>query len=204
MIFTSTRWVLLYLMCMSCLLVAQNLDVAPLYYFQDRRTSLGDVSASFINVAVYPLTVLEPMSELSISYIKKDTLLRRKAFQNAISVGVGMTLSTILKYSIDRPRPYETFLDLSAMNLEYTPSFPSGHTTAAFITATNLSLSFRKWYVIVPAYSYAAFVGFTRIYSGVHYTSDVFCGALCGAGSSLLTHYLYKKIQGRRKKQLQP
>lgn len=180
--------------------MAQNMDVAPLYYFQDRRTVFGDVSASFINVAVYPLTILEPISEVSISYIKRDSLLRRKAFQNIISVGVGMTLSTVLKYSIDRPRPYELFTDLNAMNLEFTPSFPSGHTTAAFITATNLSLSFRKWYVIVPAYSYAAFVGFTRIYSGVHYTSDVFCGALCGAGSSLLTHFLYRKLHQRRTK----
>lgn len=203
MIFSSKRWLLTCLIYVSCLLMAQNLDVAPLYYFHERRTGLGNASASFINIAVYPITVLEPISELSISYIKRDTLLRVKAFQNALSIGVGMTLSTILKYSIDRARPYELYQDLSAMNIEFTPSFPSGHTTAAFIMATNLSLSFKKWYVIVPAYSYAAFVGFTRMYSGVHYTSDVLCGALCGVGSSLLTHYLYEKIQRRRLKQPQ-
>jgi len=31
-------------------------------------------------------------------------------------------------------------------------SFPSGHATLAFATATALALDYKKWYVVVPAY----------------------------------------------------
>jgi membrane-associated phospholipid phosphatase len=52
-------------------------------------------------------------------------------------------------------------------------SFPSQHTSFAFATATALSLQYRKWWVVVPAYTWAAMVGYSRLYLGQHYPSDV-------------------------------
>jgi membrane-associated phospholipid phosphatase len=67
-------------------------------------------------------------------------------------------------------------------------SFPSGHTSNAFVTATSLSLNFKKWYVILPTYAWATAVGYSRMHMGVHYPSDVFAGAIVGAGSALITY----------------
>ena len=64
----------------------------------------------------------------------------------------------------------------------------------AFATATSLSLTYPKWYIIVPAYSWAGAVGYSRMHLGVHYPSDVFIGALVGAGSAWLTHAMNKKL----------
>ena len=75
-------------------------------------------------------------------------------------------------------------------------SFPSGHVSAAFCTATSLSLRFHKWYVIAPSFLWATSVGWARMYQGVHYPSDVLAGAIVGAGSAWLGY----KIQHRMEK----
>lgn len=77
------------------------------------------------------------------------------------------------------------------------PSFPSGHVSFAFTTATSLSLQYKKWYVVAPAFLYAGVVGYSRVHLGAHYPSDVLGGALVGAGSSLLS---YKANQWLKKK----
>lgn len=173
-------------------------DTKPLYYFQKHRNAFGNATAKTVNIMVYPITAFEPIFEFGVGVYKKDSLLKRKAYVNGLSIALGMGLSTLCKYTIARPRPYERYNDLVPIAIEHTPSFPSGHTTAAFTMATNLSLSFKKWYVVLPAYTYAGVVGLTRIYSGVHYPSDVLAGAFLGMGSSLLTHWINKKLQGRQ------
>jgi len=68
----------------------------------------------------------------------------------------------------------------------------------AFATATSLSLEYPKWYVIVPAYTWAGTVGYSRMHLGVHYPSDVLIGALVGAGSAFITHKVNQKLLKRK------
>ena len=58
-------------------------------------------------------------------------------------------------------------------------SFPSGHTTAAFASATVLQRHF-GWKVGVPAYGAAAYVAASRVQGKRHYLSDVMFGAALG------------------------
>ena len=58
-------------------------------------------------------------------------------------------------------------------------SFPSGHSSAVFTTATVLERHF-GWRVGVPAYAVAMFVGGSRLQENRHYPSDVLFGAAIG------------------------
>jgi hypothetical protein len=58
-------------------------------------------------------------------------------------------------------------------------SFPSGHTSSSFATATVLQRHF-GWRAGIPAYGLAAFVGGSRLQQNRHYLSDVIFGSAIG------------------------
>jgi undecaprenyl-diphosphatase len=98
------------------------------------------------------------------------------AIQSAVIYG--------LKYLIRRPRPL-LFLDMASELSRGTgeildPSFPSAHATFSFMMATLLALWSPRYRVIF--FVVAGFIGWTRIYLGLHYPTDVIAGAILGYG----------------------
>jgi membrane-associated phospholipid phosphatase len=81
---------------------------------------------------------------------------------------------TILKHGVDRRRPDGG---------RY--SFPSGHTASAFLGATFLHRRYGLKYG-APAYVAAVFVGYSRIHTKRHWTTDVLAGAAVGIGANLV------------------
>jgi membrane-associated phospholipid phosphatase len=68
-------------------------------------------------------------------------------------------------------------------------SFPSGHTSDTFATATVLQREF-GWKVGVPAYALASYVAVSRMTENKHYASDIAFGAAIGivAGRAVKFH----------------
>jgi membrane-associated phospholipid phosphatase len=71
-------------------------------------------------------------------------------------------------------------------------SFPSGHSAsaAAFATAVGDVIPAAS----IPLRAAASLVGFTRVYTGVHYPSDVVVGATAGALLGRLTSLAARRI----------
>ncbi|OFY12242.1 MAG: hypothetical protein A2X11_12780 [Bacteroidetes bacterium GWE2_42_24] len=111
-----------------------------------------------------------------------------------VSVGIAALISTILKFWIDRPRPFITYEFIEKLSVGGSPSFPSGHTTDAFALAIVLALMFRKWWVIVPLFLWAALVGYSRMHLGVHYPSDVGAGMVIGLLAGGLSFVGLKRV----------
>lgn len=102
-------------------------------------------------------------------------------------------LYTSLKKSTKRLRPFER---LNFSNLVLMPpdkcSFPSGHTSAAFLYATIL-ISFNPE-LTLPLIVYAILVGISRIILNLHYPTDVFFGMIIGYSTAKLTFEIIKII----------
>src|SRR5438045_1870420 len=82
-----------------------------------------------------------------------------KGLYSAGAILIESGINEALKYSVKRERPFVTYPDIQKISNAGSPSFPSGHTGAAFCTATELSLFYPKWYVVIPAFVWAAAVG---------------------------------------------
>jgi undecaprenyl-diphosphatase len=80
--------------------------------------------------------------------------------------------------------------------------FVSSHAANSFNVAL-ISLMFikKRWFTIIIL-AWAAIIGYSRIYLGVHYPGDVICGSMLGAligwGVYRLYEFTDKKLQARR------
>lgn len=181
------------LLCCAQQAVAQNWDINLLKQINQHETEFKNVYLKGCAAPTHLLSIGGPLAMGLIGYCKHDKTLMR----NGLFMGGSYLLSAVItqatKRVVDRTRPFATYsfiIKRGSENPEH--SMPSGHTAAAFCTATSLSLRYRRWYVVVPAYVYAGSVGWARLYQGLHYPSDVLVGALVGAGSAWLVYQVQK------------
>jgi membrane-associated phospholipid phosphatase len=169
-------------------ILSQNADIGMLRAINIGRNENLDPSFRVVTNSATPMAIGVPVILFSTSLIMKDTLGINKSLYIGASVLSAAIITSILKYTIDRPRPFVTYPDIEKATHAGSPSFPSGHTSDAFSLATSLSIAYPKWYVIVPSYAWAVTVAYSRMHLGVHYPSDVLAGALVGAGSAYLCY----------------
>jgi len=121
-------------------------------------TELGDAFNNFSNASAYLL----PAFVFGMTLVEKD---KPGTVQFVESAGMAMGITFTLKYSLDTTRP----------NGE-PHSFPSGHATITVVSAEFLYKRY-GWKYGLPAYFVAAYVGYDRVRTNVHYPIDVLGGA---------------------------
>jgi len=119
---------------------------------------------------------------------------RHKILGRTIILGMSSILAdqvvTLLKHSTHQLRP-----DQSTYN-----SFPSGHTTTAFVGAEMMNQEFgwrSPWYS-VAGYTMATATGVLRVMNNRHWLSDVIAGAGIGMLTTKFTYWLYSKWENRK------
>jgi undecaprenyl-diphosphatase len=95
-------------------------------------------------------------------------------------IGTTLAIEGPIKAYFRRRRP---FIDIvRAVVVGKKPgnwSFPSGHSASSFAAARMLTCVWpKKWPLF---YGVAVLVGFSRVYAGAHYPSDVLSGAVAGS-----------------------
>lgn len=120
--------------------------------------------------------------------------------QMLVGVGGAVLLNMLVKGFFARQRP-----DLwERLVTETSYSFPSGHSMASAALALSVVLitwnTRFRWWVVAAASLYVVTIGFTRLYLGVHYPTDVLAGWSLGAAWVLFVAWLIGGISRRNKK----
>ncbi|GHV87309.1 phosphatidic acid phosphatase [Spirochaetia bacterium] len=106
--------------------------------------------------------------------------------KKGIRLGLAIMFSTWinlgLKFALHQPRPFWDAWDPKVgMVKESSNGFPSGHAQASLVIWAIVASWGKKKYFYVAAILLSLLVGFSRIYLGVHFPTDLFGGWILGA-----------------------
>lgn len=149
-------------------------------------TKLGDSGFIWLTTAILML------------FFKKT---RKVGIVALCSIALCFLITNIgLKNLVARPRPYTQLPELMILtHLESSFSFPSGHTANSFAVALIYFRMLPKKYGIA-AVVLATLIGFSRLYIGVHYPTDVIGGFLVALFASSVVYFTYKNILVKKAK----
>ncbi|MDJ0344338.1 phosphatase PAP2 family protein [Streptomyces sp. H10-C2] len=123
---------------------------------------------------------------------------RRAALRGIGSLALASaTVNTVGKRAVRRARPILEAVPVirRLRHQPFTTSFPSGHAASAAAFAAGVAMESGRWGAVVAPV--AASVAFSRVYTGVHYPSDVLAGAALGVGAAIVVRALLPTTDGR-------
>ena len=192
--------------CLTQTLVAQkdNWEWKMLRRIEDNRTSGKTSFYKGISASTYIFSLGTPAAYLISGMINKDDNLKKTALYITESIAITEAVTFATKAIVNRERPAIADPTFTSITKAKNASFPSGHTSAAFSVATSLTIVKPKWYVYVPAFTWASLVGYSRMYLGVHYPTDILAGAIIGSGSAWLSYKMNKWMHHSKSGTLKP
>ena len=160
---------------------------------------LGDAALEWTALGAAPIVTIIVLSVTGYLFLVRRP---RTAWFVLASIVGGTILTNILKHAFGRERP----AIIPALTEHLSPSFPSGHSLMAAVVYLTLGATLaaaapqrrQKVYILGVAMFLTLLVGFTRVYLGVHYPTDVLAGWCLGAAWAILCSLVAHWLQGRR------
>ncbi len=194
-IIKNLRWILLFICLIGFFAIAEDVfnkeimqgdiigyKLISTFLISDFATPIAKFITNF-GGAIFIITLM-----ITLFILIKDKKIGLSIFLNLV---IATTLNQLLKRILQRPRPTEYRI------IEETGySFPSGHSMVSmafygyliYLIYKYVKNKYIKWTLIVLLSILICSIGISRIYLGVHYTSDVLGGFL--ASISYLVIYI--------------
>lgn len=168
-----------------------NIDEDILLYIQE---SIRNASADKIMKAVTHLGDMGILWIIIIFTLLVSKKYKKTAFIMALTLSIGLLITNlILKNSVHRTRPFHAIEKLFPLiNKPEDWSFPSGHATSSIGCGIAMLRNLPKRYGL-SGFTIGLLIAVSRMYLGVHYTTDVVAGALIGTFSAFTSEKIINK-----------
>jgi membrane-associated phospholipid phosphatase len=170
--------------------------------------AIGLKSPSFIKVIMEAGYYIGNAVLIVLSILLGFYFIIKRYWHELTMLTIGMAgealLFLFLTNFIGRERP-----PTQIWNILHIPGFPSGHAAAVvvffgllvYLLAPNISSGFWKVIVVATAIFLIVFVGFTRVFTGGHYLTDVLAGYAVGLAWSGVVYTLIEIYYPKRRNQ---
>lgn len=169
-------------------------DKHILEWINHNRVGALDRLLIFVTNTAYLTAALITIAVIAFALLRKNRALKIKGLQLFCAFVLNSAIINILKYTINRQRPFKADKLIVKLSSGGSPSFPSGHTADAFLIAFSLTLLFpkQKWWLLF-VWLWGILVAYTRLALGVHYPSDVLGSILIGGLIALMVNFFFIK-----------
>jgi undecaprenyl-diphosphatase len=140
-----------------------------------------------VNEYFIPVSLALIIFHLWLSSSKKEWRQKKALTFALLSVGIVTLIIMVLNQFIEGLRPFDELPTNLLFYKPTDPSFPSNAAAVGFALAASIFLVNRKWGFVATIL--AVFYGFSRLYAGVHFPSDVVVGSLVGVLSALFIYW---------------
>lgn len=201
----AAGWLAVALVCFAAFFeLAEDLAYSPKVHAFDEAVSSAVVAlrAPLLDQVMLLVTVLGGTVVVSIAAVALAVVTvrqghPRRALYVLVVMAGGVALSTVMKNYFERPRPP---VEGALITLPSSFSFPSGHSMGSlclawafsYLVARSGASHRRVIGAVCASLLYALAVGFSRVYLGVHYPSDVLASWLLGTGWIALATAVYR------------
>ena len=195
----NIKWIILFILLIIVLAIVEDV-------FEEKIVKLDTIGynliSNIINPSITPIAIVITSlgGAIVIVALAIDVLIlvknRKISFSILLNLLIATVLNLILKNIVQRPRP-----DEYRLITETGYSFPSGHSMISmafygyliYLTYKYLKNKKLKIILITILSILIILIGITRIYLGVHYTSDVIAGFLISVCYLIIYTSLVKK-----------
>ena len=171
------------------------------FIFNHQSRGLRDLMRNVSRFGDWPEHLALGLILAGIAWWRGNQKWRRIFVSMVLALAIAGLTARVVKISVGRARPSvkaEEIWNGSRFSSKF-HAFPSGHVAAS--TAFFAVLVFANWRIGLPCLVIPMLIGFSRIYGGAHYLSDVVCAAVLGISSALLVwRFVLPKIENRQSK----
>ena len=161
---------------------------------------LEGLRTSFLDAVFEGITMLGEETLIILLVVALWFAVDKKLAQQVFFVtATSLSVNGIIKNFAKVPRPFTKGISCVRLDTATGYSFPSGHTQGFATWSSFFATKFKKSWLSILVAVLIVLVGFSRLYLGAHYPSDVIVAIALGVSFSVLGNYLFEKVKDVKK-----
>lgn len=198
---TLLHWTLGIVVAAIAIALAFYWDQAVVAFMTDHQTAgMRNLMRNVSRFGDWPGHFVIGLLGVGIAWVRGNKKWMRIFLAMLIALSIAGLAGRALKFTTGRARPSvksELMWNGPRWSDSKYHSFPSGHVDASVGFFVVLLLT--NWRIGLPCLAIPIVIGFSRMYLGAHYLSDVVCAAVLGILSALVIwHFGRLKIENRQ------